>query len=256
VTTEHNVTDAVKHTTKTGTQFVEDVTDKSATSDAVTHPTYDGALNDNQVQEAQVTRTPAGRYDVRTITRTPIKKEATIKFQIVKRGRSRTQETLFVFENYKAEDLGSADGESGLAASYDGGSLRINEFGLYDGQFTVTDYNPPSDDDDPESSGDEYWEAAVRQDVDVVNFSGGVYKRTTFWIEVDAYTSKSRKEIYEVLKSAKEVSVAAADREQRHFNVRAESPRWYRYESLTSSDDRIIGTVYKVTDFGGKDTAE
>jgi hypothetical protein len=246
VTTELYVEDAVKHTTKTGTQFVEDTTDKSATSDAATHPTYDGALNDNQVQEVQATRTPAGRYDVRTITRTPIKKEATIEFRPVKRGRSISQETLYVFENYTADELKTT------AKSYDGGSLRINEFGLYDGQFTTTEYST-STDDNPEPSGDEYWEAVERQDVDVVSFNGGVYKRTTFWIEVDAYTSKSRKEIHKELSLAKEVSVAAADREQRHFNVKAESPRWYRYQSLTSSDDRTIGTVYEPKQFGKKE---
>jgi hypothetical protein len=207
------------------------------------------------VQEVQATRTPAGRYDVRTITRTPIKKEATIKFRAVKRGRSVSQEALFVFENYTAEELAGAEGKPGEAAKYDGGSLRINEFGLYDGQFTTTEYST-STDDNPEPSGDEYWEAAERNDVEVVSFNGGVYKRTTFWIEVDAYTSKSRKKIHEELKLAKEVSIAAADREQKFFNVRAESPRWYRYESLTSSDDRWIGEVYKVTDFDGKPTTE
>lgn len=249
-TTEREVEDAVVHKSKTGTQFVEDVTDKNSdnTETVVALSTGEG-LDTNKITEVQVTQTPGGRKDIRTITRTPIKKEATIAFQPVKRGRSISQETLFVFENYTAEEL------KNVALAYDGGSLRINEFGLYDGQFTTTAYST-STDDDIEPSGDEYWDAAPRQDVDVVSFNGGVYKRTTFWIEVDAYTSKSRKEIYQELTLAKEVSVAAADREQRHFNVRAESPRWYLYESLTNSDTQIIGKEYKVTDFGGKDTTE
>lgn len=256
-TEELEVEGAVVHKSKTGTQFVEDVTDKNSTEteESVTLGTGEG-VDDNKIAEVQVTKTPGGRKDIRTITRTPIKKDAKIKFREVKRGRSVTQETLFVFENYTAEELEGTATKAGLAAQYDGGSLRINEFGLYDGQFTTTEYSTATDDDDPEPSPDEYWEAVERQDVDVVSFNGGVYKRTTFWIDVDAYTSKSRKEIYEALKSAKEVSVAAADREQRHFNVKAESPRWYRYQSLTSSDDRIIGKEYKVTDLGGKDTTE
>ena len=250
-TEELEVEDAIVHKSWTGTQFVEDVTDKNSdnTETSVALGTGEGDTN-HTITEVQVTQTPGARKDIRTITRTPIRKEATIKFKAVKRGRSISQETLFVFENYTAEELAGTTDKAGKASEYDGGSLRINEFGLYDGQFTTTEYSTSSD-DDIEPSGDEYWNATIRQDVDVVSFNGGVYKRTTFWVEVDAYTLKSRKEIYEVLKSAKEVSVAAADREQRHFNVKAESPRWYLYESLTNEDIQTIGTVYKETDFGG-----
>lgn len=246
-TEELEVEEAVVHKSKTGTQFVEDVTDKNSdnTETNVALASGEGVAG-HQITEVQVTKTPGDRKDIRTITRTPIQKEATIEFQPVKRGRSISQETLYVFENYTSDELKT------IAESYDGGSLRINEFGLYDGQFTTTEYSTSTDNDNPESSGDEYWEAAVRQDVDVVSFNGGVYKRTTFWIEVDAYTSKSRKQIYEALKLAKEVSVAAADREQRHFNVRAESPRWYLYESLTNRDTQTIGTVYTTAQFDDK----
>ena len=246
VTKELTVEEAVKHTTSSATSYVEDVTNKSAESDVAKHPEYEGALNGNQIKEVQVTRTPAGRYDVRTITRTPIQKYAEIKFREVIRGRSKSQETLYVFENFSSEALKET------AKSYDGGSLRVNEFGLYDGQFTKTDYTTISDDDTDDQNEKKYWNAALRHDVDVVTMNGDVWQRTTYWIDVDAYTDKAPKVINRTLADAKALSITAANRDKTIWAVKAESPRWYIYKSLTTGAEQPpIGNVYDVSQFGG-----
>lgn len=245
VTEEIPVADYVKHTSLTGTQFSEDVTNKNSTTDG-THLSATNVVLNYEVKDVQVQRTLGGAYNVRTITRKPIQKYAKIAFREVIRGRSKSQETLYVFENFSSEALKET------AKSYDGGSLRINEFGLYDGQFTTTDYTTISDSDTDDQNEKKYWNAAERHDVDVVTMNGDVWQRTTYWIDVDAYTDKAPKVINRTLAYAKALSITAANRDKTIWAVKAESPRWYIYKSLTTGAEQPpIGNVYDVSQFGG-----
>ena len=128
----------------------------------------------------------------------------------------------------------------------------MNEFGLYDGQFTKTDYTTISDSNTDDENEKKYWNAALRHDVDVVTMNGDVWQRTTYWIDVDAYTDKAPKKINEDLSLAKALSITAANRDKTIWAVKAESPRWYIYKSLTTGAEQPpIGNVYTVDQFGG-----
>lgn len=245
ITEEISVADYVKHTSLTGTQFSEDVTNKNSTIDG-THLSTTNVVPGYEVKDVQVQRTLGGAYDVRTITRKPIKKAATIPFDEVIRGRSKSKETLFVFENHTLTEI------TAEALKYHGGSLRVNEFGLYDGQFTKTDYTTISDNDTDDPNEKKYWNAALRHDEDVVTMNGDVWQRTTYWIDVDAYTDLAPKAINRKLAEAKALSITAANRNKTIWAVKAESPRWYIYKSLTTGAEQPpIGNEYTVEQFGG-----
>ena len=254
VTTELPVENAVKHTTSSATSYVEDVTNKSATSEDATHPTYTDALNDNQIKEVQVTRTPAGRYDVRTITRTPIAKDETFIFATDSTRRSTRTLHLRVFENLTHGEISKSKNDEGesVILNYTDGNIRINEFGLYDGQMQYYDTaeNPTGDNGGPEY-GEDAWQTKLMKKTSVTQFADNVWNCTEQWIEIVGYKKADLDDIYNkfVGKDMIAINPSPANRDRTEWSVRAETAHWFTYESIINSATHSNGTPYAESDF-------
>ena len=243
--------DATVHEVVTGAYILHEKIDRNmAQSTAPTLPDVTGWTctdldKSNKLVDTTYTMNPGGSYDVKTTTRYPKKTQATLTFGTVERKRYSSTETLFIFENYTAADLEKE------ASNYQRGSARLNEFGLYDGSFSKEDVQEGStggdspDGDDPE----EFWNATVRSSISVVSMMNNVWKVTESWVDIQGTVETSRKKINDSLAKAQSANVSPLARNEKIFVVRAESPHWYKYESLLNSAEQNIGQAYTAADF-------
>lgn len=254
VTTELPVEEAVKHTTSSATSYVEDVTNKSAKSDAATHPTYTDVLPKNQIKEVQVTRTPAGRYDVRTITRTPRKIDEIFVFETDSTRRSTRTLHLRVFENLTHAEISTKknDKNESVIANYTDGNIRINEYGLYDGQMQYYDTaeKPTGDNEGPEY-GEDAWQTKLMTKTSITQFADNVWNCTEKWIEIVGYKKADLDDIYNkfVGKDMIAINPSPANRDRTEWSVRAETAHWFTYESIINGATHSNGTPYAESEF-------
>lgn len=254
VTKELTVEEAVKHTTSSATSYVEDVTNKSAASDVAKHPEYEGALNGNQIKEVQVTRTPAGRYDVRTITRTPINKDEMFIFETDSNRRSTRTLHLRVFENLTHAEISKSKNDKGesVITDYTDGNIRINEYGLYDGQmqYYETAEKPAGDNDGPEY-GEDAWNTKLMKKTSITQFADNVWNCTEQWIEIVGYKKADLDDIYNKFAGKDMIAInpSPANRDRTEWSVRAESAHWFTYVSIINGAKHSNGTPYAESDF-------
>ena len=254
-TEELEVLDAVVHKSKTGTQFVEDVTKKNSddTETSVVLGTGEG-VSDNKITEVQVTQTPGGRKDIRTITRTPIAKDETFVFATDSTRRSTRTLHLRVFENLTHAEISTSKNDKGesVISNYTDGNIRINEFGLYDGQmqYYETSEKPTGDNDGPEY-GEDAWQTKLMTKTSITQFADNVWTCTEKWIEIVGYKKADLDDIYNkfVGKDMIAINPSPANRDRTEWSVRAETAHWFTYESIINSAKHSNGTPYAESDF-------
>lgn len=254
-TEELEVLDAIVHKSKTGTQFVEDVTKKNSddTETSVALGTGEGVV-DNKITEVQVTKTPGGRKDIRTITRTPIAIDETFVFETDSTRRSTRTLHLRVFENLTHAEISTKKNNAGesVIANYTDGNIRINEYGLYDGQMQYYDTaeKPTGDNDGPEY-GEDAWQTKLMKKTSITQFADNVWTCTEKWIEIVGYKKADLDDIYNkfVGKDMIAINPSPANRDRTEWSVRAETAHWFTYESIINGATHSNGTPYAESEF-------
>lgn len=259
-TEELSVDDYVEHVTENGMSHTVDVTKKNQGVSDFTDPnpqvpteagTEDYQVG-NQITDTQVTRTPGGAYDVRTVTRTPKKVVKNLVFAQNVTARRTTQLHVKIFENCQLTDIGFTagtgdDAETYTQATYTDGSIRLNEYGLYDGQLQ---YYKDASDDEPDTEPKEAWAYGERTKTGITQFADNVWQYTETWVEAMGYIEEEDpQKIYSKFPKAQDIQVSPANRERTQWSVRIESPHYFVYTSIINSATHTVGTPNVATEY-------
>lgn len=247
-TEELPVNDYVEHVTENGMSHTVDVTKKNQSATTLTEDKKSAKGNDYNADKAltdtQVTRTPGGAYDVRTVTRTPKKSSTEFEFNKRTTARGSSKLTICIFENQTATEVKTL-----IANGYTDGSIRLNEFGLYDGQlqkYDVSEGGGGGSDFTPT----EAWGARLFTKNGTTQMGNETWKYTESWVEAEGVTDKSLETIYSSYDNVQDIRTTPADREYKWWRVHVESTHYFTYTSLTSSRSFTEGVVVSPSDFG------
>lgn len=258
-TEELSVDDYVEHVAENGMSHTVDVTKKNQkSSEFTTDPASPAEAGDkgyqvnNKLTDTQVTRTPGGAYDVRTVTRTPKKVVKNLVFAQNVTARRTTQLHVKIFENCQLTDIGFTadagdDAETYTQATYTDGSIRLNEYGLYDGQLQ---YYKDASDDEPDTEPKEAWAYGERTKTGITQFADNVWQYTETWVEAMGYIEEADpQKIYSKFPKAQDIQVSPANRERTQWSVRVESPHYFVYTSIINSATHTVGTPNVATEY-------